>query len=98
MFPDYGRTSPGCDQKPRGGSRSPWRSTTMNRCLRLLSTVTALGVLIEPGVGRAQMHHHPAAADTTAHRHAKPAGHVHGVAPKSTHASGAMSGMDMAGM
>ena len=70
----------------------------MNRCLRLLFTVTVLGLLFWPGIGRAQMHHHPGAADTTAHHRAKPAGHVHGEAPKSTHTGGAMSGMEMSGM
>ena len=70
----------------------------MNRCLRLLSAVTALGVVLWPGIGRAQMHHHPGAADTSAHHRAKPAGHVHGEVPKSTHTGGAMSGMEMSGM
>ena len=37
----------------------------MNRRLQLAFTVAALGILFRPGVGRAQMHHHPAAPDTT---------------------------------
>src|SRR5262245_4436996 len=50
-------------------------------------------ILFWPGVPQAQMHHHPAAADTTRHHAAKPAAHQHRA---SSHEH--MHGMDMSGM
>lgn len=72
----------------------------MNRRLRGIFTATSLGILLWPGVGKAQVHHHaPAVADTTAHHRAKPAGHAHGATTHASgHAGGAMPGMDMSGM
>src|SRR5882672_10250353 len=70
----------------------------MNERLRFGAALLGLSLVLWPGIGRAQMHHHPPApADTTAH-HSPPAAHPH--AEKSPHAMhGAdMAGMDMSGM
>jgi len=59
-----------------------------------------VSALLWPGVGQAQMHHHhPASADTTAHRHMKPAVHQHaGTTHETAHGDTSMPGMDMSGM
>src|SRR5262249_23617614 len=69
-------------RRARRWTPGQWRGTSMNNRLRARYVISALSVVLWPGVGRAQMHlHHPAAADTTHH---------------ATHES--MPGMDMSGM
>lgn len=72
----------------------------MNEHLRLWSSAIGLSALLWPGIGLAQMqHHHPAPADTTAHRRPKPAAVQHGgMAHEGAHGGMDMSEMDMGEM
>lgn len=71
----------------------------MNDPVRRWCAAIGVFALLWPGVGRAQMrHHHPAPADTTAHRHSAPAAHPHGGMTHEGMQGMDMSGMDMPGM
>src|SRR5678815_145858 len=71
----------------------------MNECLPRWSAAFVLVGLLWPGVGRAQMHHHPEPADTTQHANPKPATHDHSaMSDASMHGGMDMGAMPMRGM